>query len=91
MKKATRELKECHKAFARHIEDSYTPLDCFTEHTLNRDENGSYTNMSVSMEWPIFRRAWHAGRAFENEEMHAMLELRKPNHGTRPSKKKDRN
>lgn len=78
MKKATttavfeefkrRELNACTTAFERHVVEVFTAIDCLTEYTLNRDEKGHYTNMSVSMEWTIWRRAWREGRAFQMDE-----------------------
>lgn len=74
-----RELMECHKAFERHVRESFEAIDCFTEYTLSRDEHGHYTNMSVSMEWTIWRRAWREGRAFQMDEEYYARQNKKKN------------
>ncbi len=63
-RKESPELKAMHKAFEKHIEETFTLIDCFTEYTLQRNEYGSYTNLSVSMEWPIFVRGWNASKKY---------------------------
>ena len=62
--KGSPESKALHKAFAKHIEETYTPLDCFNEYTLDRNEYGTYTNMSVRMDFPQFIAGWNACKKF---------------------------
>lgn len=63
-RKESPEIIAMHKAFEKHIEETFTLIDCFTEYTLERDESGYYTNMSVSMEYPIFVRGWKAAKKY---------------------------
>jgi hypothetical protein len=58
------ELKALHKAFEAFIKESYTALDMFNDYTLDRNEYGSYTNMSVRMEYPQFKAGWVAAKKF---------------------------
>jgi hypothetical protein len=64
MKKPTPENKAMHRAFEKRIREIYTLLDCFTEYTLDRDAQGSYTNMSVRNEWPAFVCGWFSSKRF---------------------------
>lgn len=59
------ERESLHEAFQLYIKESFTAIDCFNVYTLDRDENGSYTNMSVCMEFPIFVRGWKTGRKYK--------------------------
>jgi len=63
-KKPTLENKAMHKAFEKRIKETYTITSHFNEYTLARDENGSYTNMSVRMDWPAFVSGWFAAKRF---------------------------
>jgi hypothetical protein len=58
------ELKALHKAFEAYIKETFTAMECFNEYTLDRSEYGSYTNMSVAMEYPQFKAGWVAARKF---------------------------
>lgn len=60
----TNENEALHAAFEKHIKKSFTVINCFSEYTLNRDKDGRYTNLSVSMEWPIFASGWKSGRNY---------------------------
>jgi hypothetical protein len=67
-RKESPELQACHRAFAKYIEHSFKLIDCFTEYTLYRDEDGYYPNMSVDMEWKVWRPAWLAGRKYAGQK-----------------------
>jgi len=53
-------LAAAHKAFEKHIKESFTLLDVFTEYTLEKNEYGRYHNLSVSMEWGVWYSGWRA-------------------------------
>jgi hypothetical protein len=63
-KKPSPENVAMHKAFEKRIKEIYTITNCLNEYTLDRDEHGSYTNMSVRMEWPGFVSGWFAAKRF---------------------------
>lgn len=63
-KKPTAENIAMHKAFEKRIKETYTITSHFNEYTLARDEHGSYTNMSVRMDWPGFVYDGNAAERF---------------------------
>jgi hypothetical protein len=68
VRKESAELKAIHAAFEKHIEEDYRAGDMFNEYTLDRNEYGSYTNMSVKMQYPDFKAGWRAAKKFFKEE-----------------------
>jgi hypothetical protein len=58
------EQEALHAAFQEYIKEQFTDIDCYNESTLDRNDNGTYTNMSVRLEWPVFVRGWKAGRSY---------------------------
>ena len=68
VRKESAELKAIHKAFEAHIEEDYRAGDMFNDYTLDRNEYGSYTNMSVRMQYPDFKAGWAAAKRFYKKE-----------------------
>lgn len=67
-RKESAELKALHAAFEKHIEEDYKAADMFNEYTLDRNEYGGYTNMSVRMQYPDFKAGWYAAKRFLKKE-----------------------
>lgn len=57
-------MEAAHEAFGKWIKKQYGGLGVFTEYTLNRDENGNYTNMSVMMDWDDWFNGWCSALKF---------------------------
>ena len=57
-------MEAAHKAFGAWIKKSYSVFDLFDEDTLNRDENGNYTNMSVIMDCDDWFNGWCSALKF---------------------------
>lgn len=68
VRKESAELKAIHKAFEAHITEEYTAGDMFNDYTLDRNEYGSYTNLSVKMQYPDFKAGWLAAKKFFKKE-----------------------
>jgi hypothetical protein len=68
VRKESAELKAIHKAFEAHITEEYTAGDMFNDYTLDRNEYGSYTNLSVKMQYPDFKAGWIAAKKFFKKE-----------------------
>lgn len=68
VRKESPAVKALHEAFEEHIKEQYTMMDMFNEYTLDRNEYGGYTNMSVRMQYPDFKAGWVAANKFLNKE-----------------------
>jgi len=68
VRKESAELKALHKAFEAHITEEYTAGDMFNDYTLDRNEYGTYTNLSVKMQYPDFKAGWFAAKKFLKKE-----------------------
>ena len=68
VRKESPELTAIHAAFEAHITEEYTAGDMFNDHTLDRNEYGSYTNLSVKMQYPDFKAGWYAAKKFLKKE-----------------------
>jgi len=68
VRKESPELKALHAAFEAHITEEYTAGDMFNAYTLDRNEYGSYTNLSVKMQYPDFKAGWYAAKKFLKKE-----------------------
>jgi hypothetical protein len=64
VRKESPELTAIHAAFEKHIEEDYRAGDMFNDYTLDRNEYGSYTNLSVKMQYPDFKAGWIAAKKF---------------------------